>query len=85
MSKSDIQLHHETLNRFIDLANQVKDEGISTYIISEAMMSASAVYATYVAAGNEGSLNPSGVDKIVAAYRHHMDQVQTARRAEGQG
>ena len=82
MSKPDAELHHEALNRFIDLANEIKDEGVSTHVISAAMMSASAVYATYVAAGNEGGLNPSGVDKIVDAYRHQMEQVQAARQAE---
>ena len=82
MSKSDAELHHEALNRFIALANEIKDDGVSTHVISAAMMSASAVYATYVAAGNEGGLNPSGVDKIVAAYRHQMEQVQGARQEE---
>ena len=82
MSKSDAQQHHEVLNRFIALANEVKDEGISTHVISAAMMSASAVYATYVAVGNEGCLTPSGIDKVVAAYRHCTEQAQDARRAE---
>ena len=45
-------------------------------------MSASAVYSTYVAVGNTGGLNPSGVDKIVDAYRHQMEQVQASRKAE---
>ncbi len=46
------------------------------------MMSASAVYATYVAVGNQGGLTPSGVDKIVEAYRQQMEQVQAMRKAE---
>ena len=82
MSKSDAELHHETMNRFIELANSVKDEGVSTHVVSAAMMTASAVYATYVAAGNEGGLHDSGVDKIVDAYRHQMEQVQAIKRAE---
>jgi hypothetical protein len=82
MSKSDAELHHETLNRFIDLANEIKDQDVGTHVVSAALMSASAVYATYVAVGNQGGLTPSGVDKIVDAYRHQMEQVQAMRKAE---
>ena len=84
MSKSDADMHHEILNRFIGLANDIKDEGAGTHVISAAMMTASAVYATYVAAGNEGGLNPSGVDKIVDAYRHQMEQVQVMKKAQSE-
>lgn len=82
MSKSDAELHQEAVNRFITLANEIKEEGVSTQVISAAMMSGSSVYATYVAAGNEGVLNGSGVDKVVDAYRQRLEQVQSARRAE---
>ena len=85
MSKSDVEYHHECVNRFIELANTMKNEGVNTPVISAAMMSASAVYATYVAVGNSGGLTPSGVDKVVDAYRHQMDQVQAVRRAELEG
>ncbi len=82
MAKSDAELHHDTLNRFIDLANEVTGEGVGTHVVSAALMSASAVYATFVAVGNQGGLNPSGVDKIVDAYRHQLEQVQAMRKAE---
>ncbi|TGD76150.1 DUF3144 domain-containing protein [Mangrovimicrobium sediminis] len=82
MSKSDTEYHHECLNRFIELANTMKNEGVSTPVVSAALMSASAVYATYVAVGNAGGLTPSGVEKVVEAYRHQMEQVQAARKAE---
>lgn len=84
MSKSDSQLHHECINRFIDLANTMKDEKISTAVVSAGMMSASAIYATYVAAGNSGALAESGVDKVVNAYRHQLEQVQVMRKAENE-
>ena len=29
MSKSDAELHHECMNRFIDLANTIKDESVA--------------------------------------------------------
>ncbi len=82
MAKSDAELHHDSMNRFIDLANTIKEEGVGTHVISAALMSASAVYATYVAAGNEGGLTESGMDKIVSAYRHQMEQVQAMKKAE---
>ncbi|MBT3411180.1 MAG: DUF3144 domain-containing protein [Halieaceae bacterium] len=82
MSKSDAELHHECMNRFIDLANTIKDESVGTHVISAAMMSASAVYATYVSAGNEGGLTESGMEKVIDAYRHQMQQVQAMKKAE---
>lgn len=82
MARTDAEQHHDVMNRFIEFANGIKDEGVGTHVISAALMSASAVYATYVAAGNQGGLSPSGVDKIVDAYRHQMAQVQAARKAE---
>ncbi|KAA1192400.1 DUF3144 domain-containing protein [Pseudohalioglobus sediminis] len=82
MAKSDAENHHECMNRFIELGNKMKEEGVGTHVVSAALMSASAVYSTYVAVGNTGGLNPSGVDKIVDAYRHQMEQVQASRQAE---
>ncbi|PLW68045.1 DUF3144 domain-containing protein [Pseudohalioglobus lutimaris] len=82
MSKSDAELHHECVNRFIELSNAMKEEGVGTHVVSAALMSASAVYATYVAVGNAGGLTPSGMDKIVDAYRHQMEQVQASRQAQ---
>ena len=82
MSKSDAEVHHEIMNRFIALANDIKNEGAGTHVISAGMMTASAVYANYVAVGNDGGLTESGVDKIVDAYRHQMEQVQTWKKAQ---
>ncbi len=82
MAKSDAEYHHECMNRFIELGNKMKEEGVGTHVVSAALMSASAVYSTYVAVGNTGGLNPSGVDKIVDAYRHQMEQVQASRKAD---
>ena len=82
MSKSDAEMHIEVMNRFIELANTIKDEEVGTHVISAALMSASAVYATYVAAGNEGGLHPSGVEKVVDAYRQQPGQVQAAKQGQ---
>lgn len=84
MSKSDAEMHIEVMNRFIDLANTIKDEEVGTHVISAALMTASAVYATYVAAGNDGGLHPSGMDKVVAAYRQQLEQVQAAKQVQAE-
>jgi hypothetical protein len=80
MSDQDQQI--AVMNRFISLANDIKDEGVPVHVVSWAMMTASAVYATYSVAGNTGGLNPSGVDKVVDSYRDCMNQVQEARKNE---
>ncbi len=80
--KTEQEQHQACLNRFIEFANQLKDEGISTPVVSSAMMSASAVYATFVVAGNTGGLTESGVDKVVATYKQHLQRVQEIRKEE---
>ena len=80
MSDQDQQL--EVMNRFIALANDIKDEKVPVHVVSWAMLTASAVYATYSVAGNSGGLNPSGVDKVVDSFRDCMSQVQDARKRE---
>lgn len=73
----DMDKHRHCTNKFIELANQLKDEQIDPKLVSGALMTASGIYATFVAAGNQGALEPSGVDKVVALYRrtleHHQD------------
>lgn len=82
MTRSDPELHQDIMNRFIALANQVKDEGMDIKLISSAMMSASSVYETFVHVGNTGGLTESGVDKVVAKYRAHLERYQEIRRLE---
>ena len=80
MSDQDQQM--EFTNRFIALANELKDSGIPIHVISWSMLTAGAVYSTFSVAGNTGGLNPSGVDKVVDSFRDCMNQVQDARKAE---
>ncbi len=87
MSKSDDELHHESINRFIALANEIAGEEVSKPLVSDAMISASAVYATFVAAGeagNRGVLNEDGVQAMTELFRQRLEQVQAARRAEAE-
>ena len=78
----DQEKHRYCTNKFIELANQLKDEKIDPTLVSGALMTASGIYATFVAAGNEGALEPSGVDKVVALYRRTLENHQTINKAQ---
>lgn len=69
------------LDRFIGLANQIKDEGTDINIIANALMEASGIYATYVSVGNQGYLKESGIDKMSEAFRQILTRVQADRKA----
>jgi hypothetical protein len=75
---------NDLINRFIGLANEMKDEGHSVAAVSTGLMRACAVYATYSVAGNQGGLEDSGVAKITDIFQQSLQQVQAARRAEMQ-
>lgn len=79
---SDRASHNHCTHKFIDLANALKDEGFEPQLISAALMSASGIYATYVSAGNEGGLQPSGVDKVVMMYRRNLEHIQEKKKEE---
>jgi hypothetical protein len=74
--------HRYCTNKFIELANQLKDEKIDPALVSGALMTASGIYATFVAAGNQGALEPSGVDKVVAVYRRTLEHHQNVKKAQ---
>jgi hypothetical protein len=80
MAKTDEELHLDTMQRFLDLANSIKDEGIETRLVSAGLMTASAMYAIYAKAGNDGLLTPEGRDKLVEAYKQQVDRVQEIKR-----
>lgn len=78
----DQEKHRYCTNKFIELANQLKDEKIDPALVSGALMTASGVYATFVAAGNTGALEPTGVDKVVAVYRRTLEHHQQVKKAQ---
>ncbi|MEP4485453.1 MAG: DUF3144 domain-containing protein [Halioglobus sp.] len=80
MSEQD-QLH-EGINRFIGVANEMKDSGVPIHVVSTAMMRAFCVYATYSVAGNTGGLTESGVEKMAEVFKEELAGVQAARKAE---
>lgn len=79
---TDRASHNHCTNQFIDLANALKEEGYEPQLVSAALMSASGIYATYVSAGNDGGLQPSGVDKVVMMYRRTLERIQELKKAE---
>lgn len=82
MTATDQDQHHQCMQRFIDLANTMKNEGVPTRVISAGLMTASGVYATYTVAGNTGGLNPSGVEKVTKSYRDNLQRIQDAKREQ---
>ncbi len=81
MSKSDGELIGESVNKFIDLANNIKNEGVDVNIVATALMSASGIYSTYAAGGNQGGLTDSGVEKVAAAFKQELSRIQQVKRA----
>jgi hypothetical protein len=86
MSKTDIKTDHqiniECLNRFIDLANSIKDEGVDIKMVSYGLMSASGYYTTYALGGNDGGLTDSGVEKITATYKSELERIQELKKEQ---
>lgn len=78
---NDQEKHQYCTNKFIKLANELGKEGIDTPLVSGSLMTASGIYATFLGAGNQGILEPSGVDKVVEVYRRTLEQTQAAKKA----
>lgn len=76
------QKHQDCINRFIELANKMKDEGVEPGLVSDAMMTASVIYTTFVAAGNDGALEPTGVKKVADRYQHILERYQNFKKDE---
>ena len=47
---------NDCTNKFIELANKLREEGQEVQLVSAALMAASGIYATFTAAGNSGAL-----------------------------
>ena len=80
MAKTDKDVYQDGIQRFVKLANEMKDEGIDIRVVSSSLMSASAVFAIYAMVGNEGLLTPAGLDKVTEACRQRLDQIQQAKK-----
>ena len=89
MAQNDVEQqaenHSKSVDRFIELANAMKDEGLPPGEVSHAMMSASGIYATYAIAGNDAGLNPAGVDKLTEIYKASLQNVQQSKKDQRSG
>jgi hypothetical protein len=79
---NDRKNHDMATHRFIDLANEMQNEGLDINLVSAALMASSGIYATYVAAGNNGALQQSGIDKVVEIYRNNLEHIQKRKKEE---
>ncbi len=84
MAEKSMHEYNVLSGRFIALANEMKNEGKDQQMVNAALMSASGIYATYTAAGNEGGLTPSGVDKVVSVYKANLENVQKLKTQQSQ-
>lgn len=82
MADDQTNQHDDCMQRFIDLANEMKDEGTPVNVVSWSLMSACALYATYSVVGNDGGLKASGIDKVADAFRQNLQNMQTLRRRQ---
>lgn len=72
----------DAINAFINVANEMKNDGASIQFVSTALMRACAVYSTYVVAGNAGALRESGIDKLKELFAQELDVIQRAKLRE---
>ena len=72
--------HRKSIDRFIELANAMKDEGLPPGEVSHALMYASGFYATYAIAGNSNGLNQAGVEKLTGIFKSSLEDVQKSKK-----
>ena len=82
MAEKSMREYNLLSERFIALANEMKNEGKEQQMVNAALMSASGIYATYTAAGNMGGLNASGVEQVVAVYKANLENVQKLKQQQ---
>lgn len=81
--KKQLAAHNRATTAFIDLANKLaREEDQDVKIVSAALMAASGIYATFITAGNEGYLAPSGVDKVAEMYKNNLGYIQERKQQE---
>ena len=78
-----IEQHNQSIDEFIALANEMAEKkGRDIKLVSAALMAASGVYATFMAAGNNGYLAPGGVDKVVELYQKNLTYIQERKKQD---
>jgi hypothetical protein len=80
VAEKDMREYYELSERFIALANEMTAEGKDGQAVNAALMSASGVYATYIAAGNGGGLTASGIKQVTSVYKENLKNIQKMKR-----
>ncbi len=81
--QQQIEAHNKATDEFLQLANRMANEqGLDIKMISAAMMAASGIYATFMAAGNQGFLAPGGVDRVAEVYKRNLAYIQERKKEE---
>ena len=81
--QQQMDAHNQATAEFIELANKlVNDKGFDDKLVSAALMAASGIYATFVAAGNDGFLAPNGVKRVADMYANNLSYIQERKKAE---
>lgn len=82
-NQKQVDAHNQATNEFIELANQmVNQRGFDQNLVSAALMAASGVYATFIAAGNQGFLAERGVERVATMYRNNLSYIQQRKKEE---
>ncbi len=79
--REDAKKYQRLVNRFVNLANNMAAEGNAVPEITSAFMTACGIYSTYAAAGNQGGLNDTGVEKMAKLFALRLREVQAMKRA----
>ncbi len=81
--QQQIEAHNKATDEFIQLANRMaNDQGLDIKLISAALMAASGIYATFMAAGNQGFLAPGGIDRVADVYKRNLSYIQERKKQE---
>ena len=72
----------QLVERFIALANEIKDEGKSVEMVNTALQLASGPYSPFLTAGNEGYLRESGINKLTEVFKFNLTQIQKLKKAQ---
>lgn len=68
--------------RFINLANKMKDEGKEIALVNTALMVASGTYGTFLTAGNDGVLTREELEALTQAYADNLVNVQAIKKQQ---
>jgi hypothetical protein len=76
------QQHTIAMQKFLDLANSMVEEGMEINTISAALMTASGTYSTFAVMGDVGVLDDAAVERVAGAYKDQLVYIQGVKREQ---